>query len=111
MLSQVKSFPSSFSGRTGPFLIQTSEPARESPRQGLPHMEIEVPFAIQQILCLFRGQGCLAMNGTCYGTALYWELRLGIHPLRCRAVKMRCNDRTSQPTELNVIGEHIGFSI
>src|ERR1700684_249412 len=74
-------------------------------------MEIEIPFAIQQILCLFRCQGCLAFNGTCDGRTLDRELWLAIRSLRRRTVKMRCDSWTSQPAELNVIRELIGFSI
>jgi hypothetical protein len=74
-------------------------------------MKIEIPLAIQKVLCLFRCQGCLAINGTCNGTPLYRELWFGIHSLRRRAVKMRCDSWTSQPAELNVIRELICFGI
>src|ERR1700733_10820338 len=74
-------------------------------------MEIEIPFAIQQILCLFRCQSCLAINGACDRSPLDRKLWLGIHSLRGRAVKMRCDDGTSQRAELSVIGELVGFRI
>src|SRR5271170_5684907 len=74
-------------------------------------MEIEIPFAGRQVLRLFRCQGCLAINGTCDGSALYRELWLSIRSRRRRAVKMRCDSWSTQTPELNVIRELIGFSI
>jgi hypothetical protein len=74
-------------------------------------VEIEIPFAIQQILCLFRCQGCLAINGAGDRCGLYRDLWPGIRSLRGRAVEMRCGDWTSQPAELNVIREFLGFRI
>ena len=65
-------------------------------------VEIEIPLTIHQLLSLFLCQGRHPINGTCYRVSLYRKLRLRIRPRRCRSVKVRSDDRTSQPTELDL---------
>jgi hypothetical protein len=84
-------------------------------------VEIEIPLTIHQLLSLFRGDGRHTINGTCYlahpfhskvaGRVRNRKLWLRIRPRRRWSMKVRRDDWTSQPTELNVIFEFVGFSV
>jgi len=74
-------------------------------------MEIEVPIATDQIFRLFRGQVRLSVNGACDGASRDGNLRPRIRSRGCWTVKMRCDNRTSESTELNVIFEFVGRGI
>jgi hypothetical protein len=74
-------------------------------------VDIEIPQTSHQILSLFRCQGRRTVNGAGYRASLYRNLWLRIRSRGRRSVKVRCSGRTSQPTELNVIFELVGFSI
>jgi hypothetical protein len=77
-------------------------------------VEIEIPLTIHQLLSLFRCQGRHTINRTCYraslthnvilnaGVRLNRKLWLRIRPRRRWSMKVRCDDWTSQPAELNL---------
>ena len=74
-------------------------------------VEIEIPIIIHQVLSLFWCQDRLPINGICDRPSRYRNLWLRISSRHRRSVKVCCDDRTSQPSELNVVFELVGFSI
>ncbi len=74
-------------------------------------MQVEVPLAIFQVLCLFRRYGSLPINWTCDRTDLDRNLWFCIRSLGRRSVKMCRYNWSGEITEYDVIFKLVSLGI
>src|ERR1700733_12535626 len=72
-------------------------------------VQVEVPLAIQQILCLFRGNGGLTVERAGDRSHLDGELWFGVGAFRGGTMEVRGNGGSGQAAELNVVLEFVGI--